>query len=199
MLQERPGALLKHQDRISLDGRHVVFQSSADNLVVGDTNGSQDIFRHDRVTGETIRLSVSTGGAEGDDDSYLPVISRTGWFVAYHSDATNLVPGDTNGQGDVFIHDLTDSTTFRASVDTSGNQGDSVSRYGVLSSNGSVLAFQSQATNLDVDDTNAQTDVFVRADISLAFPLDPAPADLVAFAVHHAERFPREPPSMLRR
>jgi hypothetical protein len=90
---------------ISADGRYVVFQSSASNLVPGDTNGVSDIFLRDLQTNTTLRLSVRSDGAEGDGDSYSPVISADGRFVAFSSLSTNLLPAgqDSNGVQDIFI------------------------------------------------------------------------------------------------
>jgi Tol biopolymer transport system component len=89
---------------ISVDGRFVAFQSSASKLVSGDTNGASDVFVHDRQTGTTERVSVDSAGREGNLDSVYPAISADGRFVAFHGDASNLVPGDTNGSVDVFVH-----------------------------------------------------------------------------------------------
>ena len=89
---------------ISADGRFVAFCSDASNLVPGDTNGWPDIFVRDRKTGKTQRVSISSGGAQGDDFSAGPAISANGRFVAFWSGANNLVPGDTNGRSDVFVH-----------------------------------------------------------------------------------------------
>jgi hypothetical protein len=91
---------------ISADGRYVVFQSIADNLVAGDTNGFADIFVRDRLNGTTERVSVDSSGAQADGTSDLfPYISADGRYVTFASLATNLVGGDTNGLEDVFIHD----------------------------------------------------------------------------------------------
>ena len=72
----------------------------------GDTNGADDIFVHDRQTGKTRRVSVSSGGVQGNGDSFDPAISADGRFVAFESEATNLVPGDTNNAVDVFVRIL---------------------------------------------------------------------------------------------
>ena len=72
----------------------------------GDTNGSSDVFVRDRRTGTTRRVSVSSGGAQGNDNSFGPAISADGRFVAFGSSASNLVPGDTNGATDVFVRTL---------------------------------------------------------------------------------------------
>jgi Tol biopolymer transport system component len=90
--------------KLSADGRLVAFISQADNLVPGDTNNAEDIFVRDRRTGTTRRVSVGTGGVQGDLDSFFPALSADGRFVAFTSRATNLAPGDTNGALDVFVH-----------------------------------------------------------------------------------------------
>src|SRR5213595_159425 len=90
---------------ISADGRFVAFASYASNLVPGDTNGVADVFVHDRQTGTTKRVSVNSAGTQGNGGSGSPAISADGRFVAFSSYATNLVPGDTNGVVDVFVHD----------------------------------------------------------------------------------------------
>jgi hypothetical protein len=89
---------------ISADGRFVAFASSASNLVTGDTSGVLDIFVRDRQLGTTARVSVSTSGAEGDGSSWYPSISSNGQFVAFESNATTLVAGDTNSVIDAFVH-----------------------------------------------------------------------------------------------
>jgi Tol biopolymer transport system component len=88
---------------ISADGRYVAFSSWASNLVPGDTNGVRDIFVHDRVTGQTTRVSVASDGTEGNGHSDLPSISADGRYVAFASEASNLVPGDTNRWADIFV------------------------------------------------------------------------------------------------
>ena len=90
---------------ISVDGRYVAFECDADNLVSGDTNAMTDVFVHDRQTGQTTRISLSTGGGQGNGTSGSPSISVDGRYVAFDSVASDLVPGDTNGWSDVFVHD----------------------------------------------------------------------------------------------
>ena len=91
---------------LSADGRFVAFDSLATNLVSGDTNEQQDVFVRDRKLGTTRRVSVGPGGVQGDTWSEGPAISADGRFVAFYSDATNLVPGDTNATIDVFVRTL---------------------------------------------------------------------------------------------
>ena len=91
---------------ISADGRIVAFFSWATTLVDGDDNGEADVFVHDRDTGTTTLVSVSSDGTQGDGNSYAGAISADGRVVAFDSLATNLVVGDDNGVADVFVHDL---------------------------------------------------------------------------------------------
>ena len=90
---------------LSTDGRFVAFYSEAPNLTAGDTNGAADVFLHDRASGATTRLSIDNVGAEGNGDSFRPTVSGDGRIVAFESDATNLVRGDSNRFTDVFVHD----------------------------------------------------------------------------------------------
>ena len=130
---------------ISADGRYVAFYSYAINLVPGDTNGVPDVFVRDRLAGTTERVSVSTDGAQGDYPSFYPSISGDGRFVAFCSRAYNLVPGDTNGDYDVFVHDRQARITSRVSVAAGGAQGHGSSGYFGLSisADGSFVAFAS--------------------------------------------------------
>ena len=111
------------------DGRYVAFASRASNLVQRDTNGSPDVFVHDRRTGATTRVSVNSAGVQGEFYSTSPAISADGRFVAFASIASNLVPGDTNGTADIFVHDRRTGRTTRVSVDSAGQQADEFSRY----------------------------------------------------------------------
>jgi Tol biopolymer transport system component len=90
---------------LSLDARFVVFDSAATNLVEGDTNNNRDIFVHDRQTGQTARISISSAGEQAAGVSDYPVISPNGRYVAFSSNAANLVSNDTNNDYDVFLHD----------------------------------------------------------------------------------------------
>ena len=115
--------------------------------------------------GATIRrVSVASDGTPGDDRSIASssgIISANGRFVTYFSDATNLVPSDTNESLDVFVHDRLTGTTERVSVDSSGVQGNFESLEVSISADGRFVAFISRATNLVPSDTNESLDVFV--------------------------------------
>jgi len=151
---------------MSTDARYVAFQSRATNLAFGDTNDQQDIFVRDRQSGTTERVSVATGGAQGDSNSGFPSISGDGRFVAFQSLSTNLVVGDTNGLNDVYVHDRLTGSTARVSVATDGTQGDFSSQNPAISADGRYVAFESEATNLVTGDTNLAKDVFVRDRLS---------------------------------
>jgi len=92
---------------ISRDGRYVTYQSESTNLVPGDTNASVDVFSYDLVTGKTRRISEDSNGNPSNGASYYPSVSGDGGYVAYESDATNLVPSDTNALRDIFVKNLT--------------------------------------------------------------------------------------------
>ncbi len=147
---------------LSADGQLVAFASDASNLVAGDTNGAEDIFVHNLTTGQTARVSVDSAGIQGNGASFFPVISADGRSVTFASTATNLVPGDTNGTKDIFVHDLTTGQTVRVSVDSAGTQGNGASFFPVISADGQLVAFESLATNLVPGDTNGGRDIFVR-------------------------------------
>lgn len=146
---------------LSDDGRFVLFYSNASNLVPGDSNGASDVFVKDRKTGKTTRVSERTNGAQGNNNSYLSAISPNGRYVAFLSFATNLVPNDSNGQSDIFVHDRSNKKTVRASVSNNGTQSNNGSLFPAVANNGSV-AFPSLASNLVPNDTNNAWDVFVR-------------------------------------
>lgn len=148
---------------ISGNGRFVAFESSADNLVPGDTNGARDVFLRDWKKGVTSRVSIGPGGVQGDGVSYDPAISSDGRFVAFVSTSTNLIEGDANGASDVFVHDRKKGVTEIVSIDSAGAQG-----WGgwcftpSLSGNGRFVAFATNDPALVAGDTNGLTDVFVR-------------------------------------
>ena len=147
---------------ISADGRFVTFYSISPNLVSGDGNGKEDAFVRDRQTGTTERVSVATGGTEGDDNSYNSAISADGRFVTFYSYATNLVGGDNNGKADVFVHDRQTGTTERVSVTTGGTEATGDSALPAINADGRFVAFASDATDLVGGDTNTANDTFVR-------------------------------------
>jgi hypothetical protein len=146
---------------ISTNGRHVVYMSTATNLVAGDTNGWWDIFVRDLDAARTVRVSVATDGTQGDADSYWPAISATGRFVAFVSQATTFVPGrepyqprqlyvhdrDTDGNG-VFDEPGGIATTLE-SISTAGEVANAFVDYPRITADGRLVLFESQATNLE--------------------------------------------------
>lgn len=146
---------------ISADGRYVTYYSSANNLIVGDTNGRGDVFVYDRLLGLTTLASVSSYGIQGNADSSEPAISADGRYVAFSSTANNLVAGDTNGYMDIFVHDRQTGITKRVSVPSNGVQGNGRSTFPSISNDGESIAFYSNANNLVTGDTNGKDDVFV--------------------------------------
>jgi len=150
-----------HEASISSDGRYVAFDSSADNLVTNDSNGSRDVFVNDRKTRQTTRVSVSSAGVQGNSYSNQPSISFYGRYVAFDSDADNLVDSDNNGANDVFVRDREAGQTTRVSLSSSGSEGNGASYSSSISSDGRYVVFFSDASNLVDSDSNDSSDVFV--------------------------------------
>jgi Tol biopolymer transport system component len=134
---------------ISDDGRYVVFVSRADTLVPNDTNAVDDIFVHDRQTGETERVSVASDGTESNGFSTSPAISADGRYVAFTSGATNLIPDDAFPGGKILLRDRQQGTTTLISVNSAGVQADGNSYGSAISPDGAYVAFVSNAANLD--------------------------------------------------
>jgi Tol biopolymer transport system component len=157
---------------ISASGRYVAFDSDAWDLVWGDTNDVFDVYVHDRQTGVTTRVSVDDSGAQSDGASLRPSLSGDGRYVAYYTEASNLVAGDTNGAADVILFDRRSGATKRVSVAGGGGEANGDSERPALSGSGRLVIFESDASNLVVGDTNQFTDVFVH-DPGAATPTPP--------------------------
>jgi Tol biopolymer transport system component len=159
---------------ISGDGNAVVFASPASDLVSGDGNGVEDVFVRDLVARTTTRVSVDSSGGDSNGPSgstpmFVPsAISADGRFVAFFSDASDLVSGDGNGLSDVFVRDLHTRTTTRVNVDTAGGDPNGRSDWSCsvhgqsISADGRYVAFCSYASDLVPADGNGSADVFVR-------------------------------------
>ncbi|MCF7831793.1 MAG: peptidoglycan-binding protein [Candidatus Pacebacteria bacterium] len=146
---------------ISADGRYIVFESNATNLVPDDINGEPDVFLYDRINQSMNIVSFDSNGIQGNNDSTDPSISADGQYVVFKSSATNLVLDDTNGVNDVFLRDTVLQTTVRLSVDSNDVQGNAASNYPQISHDGRYVVFESSATNLVSDDTNGVSDIFL--------------------------------------
>lgn len=148
---------------LSLDGRFVVFSSRAANLVSNDFNDASDIFVRELATGKTILVSVNAHGVVGgNSDSVKPLISSNGQYVVFESQASDLVADDTNGVTDIFLRDLESGQTVLISQGLAGQAANKESTASSLSHDGLLVAFQSEATNLVVNDFNSHSDVFLR-------------------------------------
>jgi Ca2+-binding RTX toxin-like protein len=164
--QQNGSRLFNIAPSISADGRFVAFESTASNIVPGDTNNRNDIFVRDRLTNTTTRVSVDSAGNQQNSDSYSPSISADGRFVAFTYGASIPVPGDTNNRNDIFVRDRLTNTTTRVSVDSAGNPAKFRSYNASISADGRFVAFSSDASNIVPDDTNRESmvvrDIFVR-------------------------------------
>jgi len=143
---------------LSADGQVVAFYSSATNLVADDSNGQEDIFVRRRSTSTTERVSVAHNGAQANGASVAPSLSADGRFVAFQSQATNLVEGDSNSAADVFVRDRAAGTTERV---CGAIQGNAASFSPAISGDGNLVAFMSSASNLVAGDSNGQLDIFI--------------------------------------
>jgi Tol biopolymer transport system component len=152
------------QPALSSDGQLVAFASSSTNLIDAgfDANGAWDIFVRNRTTNETVRVSNANAGTEAIGDSFSPALSADGRYVAFVSDAANLVNGDTNKAADVFVRDTKGRTTVRVSVRTYGAEANDASDEPAITADGSWVVFTSVATDLVEGDNNNTTDIFVR-------------------------------------
>jgi Tol biopolymer transport system component len=148
----------------SPDGRFVVFTSAANNLMPGGNNFySLNVFLRDRASNTTVLASGnSSGTGGGNGNSMSSQASTNGQFVVFQSDASNLVPNDTNGVTDIFVRDLVAGTTTLVSVSTNGGPANGASTDPVMTPDGRYVAFLSRASNLVPGDTNGIQDVFVR-------------------------------------
>jgi len=157
---------------VSLDGRYVVFTSVSSNLSPLADGSAQQVYVRDRVAGTTTLLSVNADGVAGDSHSYAPVITPSGRFVAFWSDAENLVPGGGNDAYDVFLVDRDpdgnglfdegNDALELVSVALDGGAANSSSDRPSVSDDGSRVAFGSWASDLVENDKNGHYDIFVR-------------------------------------
>jgi Tol biopolymer transport system component len=142
---------------ISANADRVVFESDATNLVADDTNGVRDVFVRIRSTRRTLRVSTTSataadgGGAEGHGASRVGAISADGRVASFESVAEDLVPNDTNGHSDVFVHDIETGMTEIVSVASDGTPSDQDSYFSTISGDGRVVAFVSSSKKLDPD------------------------------------------------
>ena len=150
---------------ISADGRYIAFRSEATNLHPEDLDTVPDVYVRDMQTNELTLASRASGatGAKGTVSSEFPVISADGSRVAFRSESPNLHPDDIDGIEDIFLRDLRTQETFLVSrAAGTGPKGNARSTFVSVSEDGSVVAFDSQSSNLHPDDTLPDADVFVR-------------------------------------
>ncbi|MGB8368827.1 MAG: hypothetical protein ACLPYZ_07145 [Limisphaerales bacterium] len=149
---------------LSPDGRFVVFISAANDLVPGGNSFySLNVFLHDCASNTTVLVSGNLSGTGGGNgSSMLGQVSTNGQFVVFQSDASNLVPNDTNGVTDIFVRDLVAGTTTLVSVSTNGGPANGASTDPIMTPDGRYVAFISRASNLVPGYTNGIPGVFVR-------------------------------------
>ena len=155
----KQGRLDSFSGAMPRNGRYVVFDLDANNLVANYTNSASDVsyVRGHRSDGPCQRWPQRAAGPSRE----LPGLDlRNGRYVLFNSDADNLCR--TTRIQDVFVRDVQESVTRRVSVRTGGRQANGPSFGGSITADGRLIAFSSDATNLVPDDTNFTTDVFIR-------------------------------------
>jgi Tol biopolymer transport system component len=149
------------QSAISGDGQTIVYTTHSTDLVPNDTNARGDVILYRKSDGSKTRISVSSDGVQGNGDSYQADLSADGRLIVFTSDASNLVPGDTNGVSDIFVHDTVNGSTERVSVATDGLQANGYSLGSSISDDGRFIVFRSYASNLVAGDSNETADLFL--------------------------------------
>jgi T5SS/PEP-CTERM-associated repeat protein len=156
---------------VSNDGRWVIFQSNATNLIPADSNNARDAFLRDRLSGTTVLVNALPDGSPTAGGVGSVSLSADGRVAAWRSPGANVVSGDTNGLNDVFAKDLVTGNTRRVSVGLTGEQGDGASSFIDITSDGRAVVFESSSTNFAPFDTNAVNDIFRRR---VSIPICPA-------------------------
>ena len=162
MLPNFTGSSDSNEAAINADGQFVAFSSNANNLTLNDTNTFQDIFIMNRQLGLNELVSVTPDGIAANGTSNSPSLSRDARFVAFVSQATNLVANDTNNSHDIFVKDRSNGSVMRANTLPNGQVSNGSAGLPFLSGDGSRMAFASNAFDLYAGDNNSQSDVFVK-------------------------------------
>ena len=147
---------------ISGNGNRVAFVSRSSLIAPGIANDVDDVFVRNLQLGQTRRVSVDTSGVEGNGASTRPQISANGNSIVFESSATNLVPGDSNGRRDVFVHDLDTSLAERVSINTTGAETNQESNFPSISADGRFVVFQSHGNLLDVPTSILNSQIWLR-------------------------------------
>ena len=146
---------------ISQDGKFIVFESGANNLIVGDNNNKDDAFIYNRETSEISLVSITYNGLQGNESSAPTGVSKDGRYVVFCSSSTNMVENDNNGRSDIFVRDRQAGQTTRVSVSSSGQESDWNQGVAIISLDGRYVVFQSYSPILVEGDTNECSDIFV--------------------------------------
>ncbi len=143
-------------------GRYIVFTTEATNILPNDINGKEDVYIHDIQTGITKLVSHTPTGFVGNNHSSAPAITLDGTFVAFRSSASDLVPNDTNGVGDIFLYNIATEEVTRVSVSADGEQGNGESKDATTCAGAKFVAFTSEATNLTPNAPNGIRQVYIK-------------------------------------
>ncbi len=145
----------------SRDGNYIAFEANTF-FSNEDTNFSDDIYRYNRLTGEIALVSIASNGETSFlGISLMPSISADGRYIAFYSDSSDLISGDTNGTADIFLRDMQTGTTTRVSVTSAGVEANGASEYPAISADGHYVAFSSLAANLAPTDPDSWRQIYL--------------------------------------
>jgi Tol biopolymer transport system component len=148
---------------LSADGRFLAFATQASNLVDDDLNNAADIYVYDRDLDVSVRITTGPTGTGANGASMQPAISNDGRWLAFRSEADDLVEGDFNHTADVFLHDLRNGITALVSATNQAVSADRASNLPSPSGDGAFVGFISQATDLDEGSFNGTWDLYIYA------------------------------------
>jgi Tol biopolymer transport system component len=151
-----------YRPRLSQDGRYVVFESAASNLVSTDTNGEWDIFRKDMVSGEIVICSTDSSGTQADGSSKYAAMSTDGKYVSFRSDAANLVAGDYNANFDIFLKDLSNGQTVCCSTNPAGSFVNGIGERSAVSDDGRFVVFEARSYFLVGSSGPGSTSIYLK-------------------------------------
>jgi hypothetical protein len=173
---EAKGNAFSYEASLSADGSSVTFLSMATNLDPSDTDSVPDVYVKNLATGDLTLASTSDTGTKGNGESFQTFLSSDGARVVFNTFASNIDPADNDSSSDIYVKDVLTGDLTLASTSDTGIKGNANSGGGVLSADGTKVAFSSDATNLDPSDADSFSDIFVKdlttGDITLASTSD---------------------------
>jgi hypothetical protein len=170
--------------KISSDGRYVVYDSAASNLILGDSNAARDVFSYEIATGVNTRISLRPGGSQTNRDSFSPTISANGGAVSFDSFDEQLISGDNNGTSDVFVWQRSTGAISLVSADSTRNIGNALSENSSISPDGNKVVFESIANDLAQPVQAGIRNIFLNDELTGDPPTTPPTGDPLTAPVY---------------